>query len=754
MQFLNCVKERLISCYVMKYTCFTLLCLLGFHMTQIQAQSFFQTVNTGIPDDGTSISFSIEVSGLPDVIDTDFGLESVCFNIDHTWDSDLDIRIIAPDGSIFMLVNGVGGDGDNFENTCFNESADMPVFDGSAPYTGEWIPMGDMGVVNNGQNPNGTWQLYIYDTYAFADVGYIYDWAITFGDEPALPFVFANSNLPIVKINTGGQVINNEPKISAEFYIIDHGPGMMNYPTDTDYAYAGTILVELQGFTGPGYPKKNYDFDLTDAAGFEIDTVILGLPSENDFILKAEYLDLSLMKNQIAYTMSRRMDRYAPRTKYCELMIDGEYLGVFSLTEKIKRDANRVDIAALNPTDITGEELTGGYIIEINENFSPNDWESDYEPINEATCDFPVAFKMVYPRIEEIQPEQFDYIHAYVDSFEDALHGPDFLDADLGYRQFISVKSFIDFMLVNEFSANYDSYGRSTFLYKEKNGQLFIGPPWDYDRGYEWWTTEGWVWEITHPYWPFPFWWDKFRDDPEYRNEVYCRWTDLRTDILSDAAFDELIDSLATNLGPDAVSRNFEKWGELGVGDPDYFVEEVRTFLHDRLAWMDEALAVDMVEAPDADFETALVSGLTYQFTPVELEADDYFWDFGDGTTSTEKNPEHTYAIAGDYTIELTITKYYGCRNSSTSTEQIISGVLNPGIRQLVLYPNPAVDAVMLSGISPEAQLQVRDITGNIIDVEYANNRIVIEHLPPGQYLVEIIEGSTLWFGTFIKITP
>ena len=91
------------------------------------------------------------------MIDTVFGLETVCINMDHTWDSDLDIRLVAPDGTSFLLVSGIGGDGDNFNNTCFNESAATPVSFGSAPFSGTFIPMGDMGIANNGQNPNGVW---------------------------------------------------------------------------------------------------------------------------------------------------------------------------------------------------------------------------------------------------------------------------------------------------------------------------------------------------------------------------------------------------------------------------------------------------------------------------------------------------------------------------------------------------------------------------------------------------------------------
>ncbi|MBK8345310.1 MAG: CotH kinase family protein [Bacteroidetes bacterium] len=278
-------------------------------------------------------------------------------------------------------------------------------------------------------------------------------------------------------------------------------------------------------------------------------------------------------------------------------------------------------------------------------------------PINYASCGLPVAYKMVYPRIEEIQPEQLDYIIAYVDSFEDALNGPDFLDTATGYRNYIAVKSFIDFMLVNEFSSNYDSYGRSTFLYKDKNGEINIGPAWDYDRGYAPWDVSGWVWENTHPAWPFPFWWSKFREDEEWRDAVYCRYTNLRSTVLTDEAFDVFIDSVANYIG-EAALRNFEKWPELSVTDPTYFVEELRTFVHDRLNWIDIQMAADFVPAPDASFDINSLSALTYQFTPVTTGAT-YLWNFGDGITSEEFAPNHTFSGAGDFLVSLTLNKVW-----------------------------------------------------------------------------------------------
>ena len=122
----------------------------------------------------------------------------------------------------------MGGDLDGFENTCLSSNADLSIFQAPYPFTGTFKPFGDMGVLNNGQSPNGTWQLLILDTYAFADAGVLYDWSVSFGNQPCQPFPFESSDLPIIKITTNGQPILNEPKIEGLFTLIDNGPGQRN----------------------------------------------------------------------------------------------------------------------------------------------------------------------------------------------------------------------------------------------------------------------------------------------------------------------------------------------------------------------------------------------------------------------------------------------------------------------------------------------------------------------------------------------
>lgn len=779
-----------------------------------QAQTFSQIFNQTVPDDGTTVMYNVPVSGLQNAIDTTFGLEGVCIKLTHTWDDDMEVKLQSPDGSIVILFTHVGGDGDDFNVTCFNGISTVPISSGSAPFNSAYRSMGDLGQMNSGQNPNGNWTLILHDTYPFADQGFLIGWGLTFGNQPMHPAPPFSSNLPIIKINTHGNVIPNEPKIEADFAIIDHGTGVRNFVNDTNYVFVGKIMTEQQGYSGPSYPKKNYDFYTINSDSSKLDTSLLGMPTEHDWILKAEYLDHSLMANTLTYEMSRRMGIYAPRTKYCEVTVDGEYVGVYSLTEKVKRDANRVDLAKLNPQDTDGLHLTGGYIIEMNINGDPPAWTSVYPPINNATCTYNVEFKEVYPKQDSMPIQQHEYIKNYVDSFELALQN-DSLDPNT-WRDLASEKSFINFQIINEFSANYDSYGRSTYMFKDKGKKLNIGPPWDYDRGFAAGTETGWVWLNTHPYWPFPFWWSKLNSDSVYLKKLYCRWTELRMNVLSNDSFNAFIDSTSAFL-QESAARNFQLWG--GVANYNDAVTDFKNFVSARLAWMDanifstgeiiptfslndttvcknETVAVNIgnqyhytwssgdttnviavaqtntftisveddygcsatdditvyVNEPNASFATAQDSVYNFSFSPVDVNAANYQWQFGDDSISNFKLTTHTYDTAGTYVITLTVTDSIGCSNFSLDTitivAPVISGIANPMFNGVKIYPNPFNDYVEIeiSNLKPETGFELNDVSGRKIrsgKLKVVKSKISTQDLEKGIYFIELKwEGS------------
>ena len=151
------------------------------------AQTFSSIDTVHIPDaPGPEVYDSVFVSGLPTVIDTSFGLTGVCFDLNHTYDSDLLLRLKSPNGNTIFIANAIGTNGDNFFNTCLAQNgANGWLVNGIAPFTGTWIPLESLNQLNNGQNPNGWWYFAVHDV-AGADSGNVTNFAITFGANPPL----------------------------------------------------------------------------------------------------------------------------------------------------------------------------------------------------------------------------------------------------------------------------------------------------------------------------------------------------------------------------------------------------------------------------------------------------------------------------------------------------------------------------------------------------------------------------------------
>jgi subtilisin-like proprotein convertase family protein len=598
----------------------------------------------------------IQVSGLPSNINDTFGLESVCFNINHPELNNLTIKLVSPDGTKVTMIHQLGWTEDNFINTCIDDSSPS-IYGGSPPFTGFFRSTLPLGQVNNGQNPNGIWHLWIYDDIpSSGSSGTFINVQLYFSQQPAVPFTFINSDLPIIQIDTKNKSINNYNKVLVDFKTFDHSSGINNWKNDSP-TFDAQAYIEWQGWSGPGLPKKNFDIDLADLSDLKVDTSLLGMPSENDWVLKAEYLDRTFMKNHLVYDLFRKMGRYAPRVRYCELILDGEYIGLYTLQEKIKRGKNRVEIDKLTANEFTSPSISGGYIYEINWTGNPFDWTSSFPPINDATSNYNVEFRVIYPDRDNILSEQLNYLKTYTDDFESALNSSNFQDSLVGYRNYIDVYSFIDFMLISEFSGNYDTYGRSFYLTKENDndgGKLKAGPPWDFDQAFGYYipSTDGWVWEITNYYWPFPFWWSKFWSDEQYRIEAECRWKSYRNDLISDFSISHLMDSLNQRI-QNAVFRNNFVWRDPAGISYETYRNNMETWIGQRLSWIDDSLNQYNLTFPALPnvFDTTICAGDTIDF----LLPNTCYYDWDPGTNSSLLIPEES----GVYT--LTATNNLGC---------------------------------------------------------------------------------------------
>ncbi len=409
------------------------------------------------------------------------------------------------------------------------------------------------------------------------------------------PVDFESSNLPIVSINTFGHAIHDDNRIVADMGIVSNGPGQSNSVDDPMNEYNGRISLEYRGSGSILFPKKSYSLETQTMNGENNNVAIMGMPEENDWILYGPYSDHTLLRNDLVFHLGRELGTYAPRTTFCELLLNGQYQGIYVFMEKIKRDENRVDV-----TENIEPEIDGGYILKIDKltSSSEYDWSSPIPPLGESGQT--INYQIHYPKPDDISEAQKEYIQGYVTEFEELLASSVFDQSLDGYRDYIDVESFIDFFIINELTKNVDAYRISTYFYKdgeEGGGRLHMGPLWDFNLGFggighcQAASIESWAYQFNmicpeHDH-QVPFWWSRFLEDDSFVSELHCRWNDLRSSTLHKDSIFDYVDSQYNEL-EEAQLRNATRWPKY---ENDYSyneeIDQLKEWIGSRIDWLD-----------------------------------------------------------------------------------------------------------------------------------------------------------------------
>ncbi|HMS69875.1 MAG TPA: CotH kinase family protein [Saprospiraceae bacterium] len=419
------------------------------------------------------------------------------------------------------------------------------------------------------------------------------------------------SNLPLLLINTNGLSIPDEYKITAQMKVVDLGKGKEHTDTSTTFAFDGIIGIELRGSSSQSFPKKPYGIEIKDDKGEDKDESFFGWPKESDYVLFASYNEKSLMHNVLTMNLAREFGMYASRTRYVEVILNGNYQGVYVFMEKVKRDKGRVDIDKLDDDENSGDDLTGGYIMKIDKvtgsiggSFT-SDFKSQYGKDIHYQYDTPKA----------PTSQQVNYIQNFIRTFENSVNNANYKDPDVGYRKYADVESFVKYFLINEFARNMDGFRISTFLHKDKDsrgGKLKMGPVWDFDicygnanycegNRYDLYA-HGFNAVCSNDFFQVPFWWNKLLADPYFLDLTRTIYTKERTEgIFKMSRINALIDSLKLELGQAQV-RNYEKWPILGTyvwPQPDPIpaswegeINELTNWIPKRLEFLDKMFLI------------------------------------------------------------------------------------------------------------------------------------------------------------------
>lgn len=408
-------------------------------------------------------------------------------------------------------------------------------------------------------------------------------------DLQAITDAFESSHLALVLFDTGGSEIPDEPKIAARMTVIDDGA--VNTLDSRAFDYDGPIGIELRGHSSQRFPKKQFGVETRGDQGDGIDVELLGFPEEEDWVFYAPYSDKTLIRNWFVYGLAAELFPYAPRTRFVEVFVDDLYWGLYLLTEKIKRDGNRVDIAKLDEDDDAEPEIAGGYLLELTNETTPGD---TFVHTDRA------LLELKDPKASKVTEAQLAWITDHLNAFEDVLYGPDFEDPDSGWRAFADEDSFIDYALIQELVRNLDGFLRSTFISKDRGGLLRAGPVWDFNlamgnvanhardrppRGFLFTDESVWI--------------DRLLEDAAFADRYVARWHELRAGPFATDALMARIDSGVAAIG-DAAARNFERWPVLGrevwpnpTPVPETYADEIaalKTWLATRVEWLDASI--------------------------------------------------------------------------------------------------------------------------------------------------------------------
>ena len=390
------------------------------------------------------------------------------------------------------------------------------------------------------------------------------------------------TNLPTVSIHTlNGEIpYDKEHQIVSQLTIIsEDGSRLLSEPGTT----------RERGNASRSFPKKPYRIK------FDKKQHVLDAPAKaKKWTLINNYGDKTLMRNLLAFELSRRLGMpYTPYGTAVDVLLNGEYKGCYQLCDQIQVHKDRVNIEEMTPADNEGSALTGGYFVEID---AYADQEESWFRSNNRN---PVAIKS--PEEDSITTQQRNYIRAFFNKMESE------------WETYLDLNTFLRHFLVGELSGNTDTYW-SVFMYKQRDDDMmYTGPVWDFDLAF---NNDNRTYPVNN------------KSDYIYRSGGSCTgsmksfvdkivvnnnaakaqmldiWDEARQGGLTEKNLVAFIDSLETAL-QESQRLNFIRWPIINQyvhqnprlwGSFQAEVENVRTFMKERIAWMDKRLNYTYVD--------------------------------------------------------------------------------------------------------------------------------------------------------------
>lgn len=378
------------------------------------------------------------------------------------------------------------------------------------------------------------------------------------------------THLPIISIDTQGQNIPGKAIMNDEFELTGYEKtesGEENIIVDIKTIYKenswnsqndkpateNQALIHIRGNSSRRFDKSNYRIELIKNNNplDKVKEALLGMNHSSSWALHGPFLDKTLIRNYMLMNVAGKIMSWAPNVRFCELILNGEYKGVYVLMETVEVSEQRLDLFTYREGD-----PVMSYVVHIEpkaEMEKSIDTFSFYTKRLEPRSRFEIS----YPGTLSINDWVKDYISADINEIENMLFSYESDNNPDLYAGYLDEDSFVDYYIFTEFIALNDTFSASTYFYKDARGKLHIGPVWDFNNAFD-----NYILQIEEEgfFLAQRGYYSQLMKSDRFVEKVINRYKELRSGVLGDEYLKNYSKETIKWLGS-AVDRNYDKWG-------------------------------------------------------------------------------------------------------------------------------------------------------------------------------------------------
>lgn len=410
-----------------------------------------------------------------------------------------------------------------------------------------------------------------------ADINLITNFILGHEAEPMPSY---SGTLPVLYINTDGyqDIVSKKDYIHANWWLDNMGVD--------DYESIGSaqeplgMLIKGRGnYTWSAYAKKSFRLKLDEKQR------LLGMHSNRHFCLMSHADDfLAYLKNTMGFELSRRIGlHYTPAQEPVEIVLNGQYIGLYFLTEKIRVNKHRVDIEEQMDNETDPYKITGGWLLEIDNGHEDNTQYFHEQPETNI-------WLAVTPQSPEIlSKEQTAYIRNYIQLANDAIYAEDKNSTE--WEKYIDIDTLAMYYIVGEIMDDLEYFSGSCYMYKRRGDstKLIFGPVWDFGSAFQRWAIyqdtqfNRFIYDKPTPF--ISHWITEIIKYPHFQQVLRQHWQSFYRQGFNGLDIGQYMDDFINKIRP-AFDCDVERWPKYW-NNIDRQKTEFSNFIHRKIEWLD-----------------------------------------------------------------------------------------------------------------------------------------------------------------------